>query len=41
MDTYCWIHSTFSVPSQDSKKNGMPHQGIGTLPGKSSSNLGI
>ncbi|CAB4054761.1 inx [Lepeophtheirus salmonis] len=31
MDTYCWIHSTFSVPEHDKGVNGkdIPHRGIG------------
>lgn len=30
MDTYCWIHSTFSIPSRWTGKQGidMPHPGI-------------
>lgn len=31
MDTYCWIHSTFTVPSLNNAKIGVevPHPGIG------------
>jgi len=30
MDTYCWIHSTFSIPSRWSGREGkeIPHPGI-------------
>jgi len=33
MDTYCWIHSTFSIPSRWTGKQGMdvPHPGIAPL----------
>jgi len=37
MDTYCWIHSTFSIPEQWVGKQGIdhPHAGIGPIqPGK-------
>lgn len=37
MDTYCWIHSTFSIPEQFVGKQGIdhPHAGIGPMqPGK-------
>merc|ERR1719150_1993033 len=30
MDTYCWIHSTFSIPSRWASKigTGVPHPGV-------------
>lgn len=33
MDTYCWIHSTFSIPSRWNGKNGVhvPHPGISPI----------
>ena len=33
MDTYCWIHSTFSIPSRWVGKQGhqVPHPGISPL----------
>ena len=37
MDTYCWIHGTFSVPARwyDKKGESVPHPGVAPLvPGK-------
>jgi len=33
MDTYCWIHSTFSIPSRWAGKQGnqVPHPGISPM----------
>jgi hypothetical protein len=28
MDTYCWIHSTFSVPNKKVDTRDMPHAGV-------------
>ena len=33
MNTYCWIHGTFTIPSQLAKKVGteVPHPGVAPL----------
>ena len=34
MDTYCWIHSTFTLPKLVSEEVGVvvPHPGVGPVP---------
>ena len=29
MDTYCWIHSTFSIPRLMTSNSSAPHPGVG------------